>query len=240
MSLKEPRRSPATRGIRSHALLCLISAMILTASCTGSSSRGSSPTASPTASGLTIGGTARDAGTLAWPAPPADKAGPLAASAGLQLERKEALVNHVHAHLDIFINGEHRTVPAGIGIVTTDPAVHVGNVDGQPSYGGIAGCNDPCISPLHTHDITGILHTESATPEANTLGQFFKEWNVRLDDACVGEFCTPATAIAIYVDGKSIPLSGATALPLNDHLEIAIVIGRPPAQVPSSADFSSA
>lgn len=240
MSPKEIRRSPSNRGIWPPTLLCLLGIVILTASCGGSSSGGRSPTASPTSLPVTIGGTARDSGSLAWPAPPPDQAARLAASGGLQLERKETLLFHVHAHLDIFINGEHRTVPAGIGIVTTDPAVQVGTADGQPSYGGIAGCNDPCISPLHTHDITGVLHTESATAQPNTLGQFFKEWNVRLDDTCVGEFCAPDTAIAMYVDGKATPLSAANALPLNDHEEIAIVIGRPPAQVPDSADFSNA
>lgn len=36
----------------------------------------------------------------------------------------------------------------------------------------------PCISPLHTHDTTGSLHTESATAVPNRLGQFFTEWGV--------------------------------------------------------------
>ena len=39
-------------------------------------------------------------------------------------------------------------------------------------------CDKPCISPLHTHDVTGIIHTESSTHKDNTLGQLFVEWNV--------------------------------------------------------------
>jgi hypothetical protein len=47
--------------------------------------------------------------------------------------------------------------------------------DGSLAYGGMKKCRTPCISPPHTHDTTGILHTESANPKPNTLGQFFTE-----------------------------------------------------------------
>jgi hypothetical protein len=116
-----------------------------------------------------------------WPAPPPDRVVELATAAGLVPETAERLAYHVHAHLDVFINGRHQTVPAGIGIVTTDPAVHKGTINGQPAYGGITvPCAQPCISPLHTHTARGILHTESATRVDNTLGQFFTEWDVPL------------------------------------------------------------
>ena len=187
-----------------------------------------------------VRGTADNTGSLAWPAPPADQVAQLTSAAGLELEKKESLVHHVHAHLDVFIDGEHRTVPAGIGIVITDPAVHTGEVDGQPSYGGIQGCDQPCISPLHTHDISGVLHTESLVDVDNTLGQFFKEWNVRFDDTCVDDFCTPKTSVVLYVDGKKTPLQGASSIPLSDQKEIALVIGKNPARIPSQGDFSKA
>src|SRR5205823_14298698 len=32
------------------------------------------------------------------------------------------------------------------------------------------------ISPLHTHDATGVVHVESPTIETFTLGQFFDVW----------------------------------------------------------------
>jgi hypothetical protein len=222
----------------SRRLIGTAIAVVLFVACSGG--KGSTDANASGSGGTPIGGSADDTGPLAWPLPPADQVAPLAQGAGLQLERRETLIHHVHAHLDVFVNGEHRTVPAGIGIVITDPAVHSGTVDGQPAYGGIAGCDQPCISPLHTHDVTGVLHTESATDTDNTLGQFFKEWNQKLDASCVGEFCTPATAIAIYVNGKSTPLAGAADIRLTDHEEIAIVIGTPPARIPSTADFTKA
>ena len=172
-----------------------------------------------------------------WPAPP----DPLerAVAAGLQPGPKEFLTNHVHAHLDVFVDGEPIAVPAGIGINIDDPGVRrFDEPDGSVAYGGITLCSTPCISPLHTHDVTGIIHTESATPEPNTLGEFFTEWGVALSDSCVGEFCKPK-AIAFYVDGE--PYSGdPRAIELTDRKVIAIVIGTPPSEIPSTADFSKA
>lgn len=94
----------------------------------------------------------------------------------------------------------------------------------------------PGISPLHTHYATGIIHTESASPEPNTLGQFFTEWGVDLSDTCVGEFCSPEP-LAIYINGELFD-GDPRAIELTDLKEIAIVIGTPPAEIPSTADFS--
>jgi len=177
--------------------------------------------------------------TPRWPAPSPDRVVGLVAAAGLVPETAEGLQYHVHAHLDVFVNGRHQTVPAGIGIVTTDPAVHKGTIDGQPAYGGITvPCAQPCISPLHTHAVTGILHTESATRVDNTLGQFFTEWDVPLTAQCVDKYCTPQTRIAIYVNGRRQRFADAAQIALSDHKEIALVIGRPPSHIPRTADFS--
>ncbi len=177
------------------------------------------------------------AAALAWPAPP----DPLdrTVAAGLTPEVKEFLTYHVHAHLDVFVDGKPITVPAGIGINVDDPDVHrFTETDGSLSYGGIELCGNPCISPLHTHDATGILHTESSTPEPNTLGQFFTEWGVRLSGSCVEEYCSPEP-IAIYVNGTPYTQDPG-AIGLTDHEEIAVVIGTPPPQIPETADFSEA
>jgi hypothetical protein len=65
-------------------------------------------------------------------------------------------------------------------------------VDGQSAFGGIVSpCAQPCVSPRHTHDVTGILHTESPTDVDNTIGQFFTEWAVTLDLDCIGDYCSP-------------------------------------------------
>ena len=149
---------------------------------------------------------------------------------------REHLETHRHSHLDVFVDGEPVTVPAGIGIDITDPGVQ--HFDG-PMYGGIESCANPCISPLHTHDETGILHTEAAADDLLTVGQLFTEWGVRLEDGCVGEYCDEEVDIAAYLDGEQHDGDLAT-IELEDQLEIAIVIGTPPAQIPDRADFSGA
>jgi hypothetical protein len=174
----------------------------------------------------------------AWPAPP----DPLkrTVAAGLKPEVKEHLNYHVHAHLDVFVDGKSITVPAGIGINIDDPGVQrfTDTPDGSLAYGGITQCHTPCISPLHTHDTTGILHTESAVAKPNTLGEFFTEWGVRLSGSCVGEYCSPEP-IAFYVNGTPYT-QDPRAIELTDHKEIAVVIGTPPPHIPETADFSQA
>lgn len=172
-------------------------------------------------------------GAVPWAAP----ADPLTLTrkAGLVPETHEYLTYHVHAHLDVFVNEQPVVVPAGIGIDVTDPAVHHDKLaDGSDAYGGIdPPCATPCISPLHTHDTTGVLHTESKTPTPNRLGQFFTEWNVKLDSACVGGYCKPTASVLIYVNGKEYTGDPAD-IDLTDKKEIAIVVGTPPAHIPGN------
>jgi hypothetical protein len=139
----------------------------------------------------------------------------------------------------VFVNGQKVTVPAGLGIDITNPGVHeFPNIAGATGYGGInPPCATACISPLHTHDVTGIIHTESATVKNNTLGELFTEWGVKLDQNCVNTYCKPQTPIAIYVNGKAFS-GNPTTIPLSNLKEIAIVIGSPPAEIPATADWS--
>lgn len=189
------------------------------------SSQGNNASASPVAGSAIL-----------WPLPP----DPLerTVAAGLEPGPKEYGTNHVHAHVDVFVDGAPITIPGGIGIDITNPDVRKFDEPGGVGYGGIQLCAKPCISPLHTHDWTGIVHTESNTPKPNTLGEFFIEWGVALTDSCVGEFCSPM-AIAFYVNGEAYT-GDPSAIELTDQKEIAIVIGTPPPQIPSTADFSHA
>ena len=210
-----------------RALVLILLVLVSAAGCSSSSSSSSSsPSTGPKASAPAAGD------PVPWPAPP-DPMG-LARKAGLVPEDAERLQYHVHAHLDVFIDGNQIIVPGGIGIDTTDPKVHSSVAGGYPAYGGISEpCAKPCISPLHTHDATGVLHTESATHKDNTLGQFFVEWNVKLDANCVASYCKPAKPVEIWVDGAKFQ-GDPTTIALSDGKEIAIVIGTPPAEIPAS------
>lgn len=162
-----------------------------------------------------------------------------ARAAGLTPERKETLIHYVHAHLDVFVNGRPEIVPAGIGINPADPGVHGFTApDGSTAYGGIQLCDVPRISPLHTHDDSGIVHTESASPVPNRLGQFFTEWRVRLTPL-VRRRLLPPDQHRDLVNGNR-HRGDPPLIQLIDHKEIAVVIGTPPKKIPHTADFSNA
>jgi hypothetical protein len=220
-------RTPLTPS-RAIAVACTV---LVAASCGGTVASGAALTPS--------GAMASPAGgpKLLWPAPsdPLERT----VEAGLEPAPKEFLVNHVHSHLDVFIDGAPILVPAAIGINIEDPEVRKFDLpDGTVSYGGIEMCDQPCISPLHTHDESGIIHTESVDPEPHTLGQFFIEWGVELSETCVGEHCAP-TPIAVYIGGELYE-GDPGAIELTDQKVIVIVVGTPPAVIPSTADFSNA
>ena len=196
-------------------ILALIGAVVLAIAC-GPGSAATQPTPPP--------------GDLLWPAP-ADPL-QLARDAGLSPETKETLNFHVHAHLDVFLDGRQVLVPAGIGINIQDPGVHRFDFAGTAAYGRIRGCAQPCISPLHTHDQSGVIHTESASSTPNRLGALFIEWNVPLSASCVAQYCEPATPVAIYLNGKRHTGDPST-IPLTDREEIAVVAGVAPPHIPS-------
>jgi len=249
---------------RAALLASVLAALVAIAACGSSAKSSSSDTSEPSGSanpcaGVTVATPAeRGVGTTAsippaqdtppvtsalpgpstdapWPAPP----NPMqqACKAGLVPETAERLEFHVHAHLDVYLNGNPVLVPAGLGIDTENPGVHLFNTLGLPAYGGInPPCHTPCISPLHTHDVTGILHTESATRKFNTLGQLFMEWNVPLTPTCVSTYCMPTTPIAVYVNGAKFTGDPRT-IPLSNFQQITVVIGTPPAQIPNTGNW---
>jgi hypothetical protein len=139
-------------------------------------------------------------------------------TAGLPMLGAEGQVEHIHAHLDVIVNGKAVTVPANIGI---DEAKQQ-------------------LSPLHTHDTTGVIHIESPTKADFTLGQVMTEWNVALSDKGIGGLKTGgANQLHVYVDGKE-QTGNPGAIKLAAHEEIAIVYGTDTStvKVPSSYTFA--
>src|ERR1044072_7757768 len=75
-----------------------------------------------------------------WPAP--DNAMALTCKAGLVPEKAEFLQYHVHAHLDVFVNGTPVLVPAGIGIDVDNPGVKSEkNSSGMVTGAGFVQCD---------------------------------------------------------------------------------------------------
>jgi hypothetical protein len=155
---------------------------------------------------------------LAFPAPVGAEVKTAVESAGLQVLGQEMLQYHIHSHLQVSDNGTDVTVPANIGI--------------QQGVG---------LSPLHTHDSTGVIHVESETKGDYTLGQFFKEWNVPLMSTCIGPKCADAThELKVYVDGK--PFTGdPNTITLANHEDISVAyLDKGKAFTPERFDFAGA
>jgi len=134
---------------------------------------------------------------------------------------QEALAFHIHAHLDVFVNGQRVTVPQYIGIAPSS----------QSPTGVI-------VTELHTHHADGIAHVESAQHLNYQLKQFFGEWGVRLTSKCLGSFKGSCDNLQWWQNG--VKQTGNPAnLVLKNHEEIVISIGKPPASIPKSFDFSA-
>lgn len=123
--------------------------------------------------------------------------------AGLSMLSAEGTVEHIHAHLDILDDGRPVTVPAQIGIDTAAQR----------------------ISPLHTHDTTGIVHVESPVRGTFTLGQFFTEWRVALSANAIGGLrAGNGSTVRAYVNGR-LRAGNPAGIEFHDHDEIALVYG---------------
>jgi hypothetical protein len=130
---------------------------------------------------------------------------------GLPVLGAESFVVHIHQHLDLYVRGKHEPLPALIGI----------NV--QQRY----------LSPIHTHDFSGVIHVESPTKRTFTLGQFWDVYGVRFDAHCVGGECG---GVQVYVNGARY-LGNPRAIVLRSHQELAVVVGKPPKEIPRRAVF---
>ncbi|GAA4265612.1 hypothetical protein [Frondihabitans peucedani] len=114
-----------------------------------------------------------------WPAPAGAEQRERTAAARLPNVYGKKLAEHIHAHLAITVDGRAVTVPGQIGLHE----------------------EDRFATALHTHNTSGIVHIESPTKTEFTLGQFFTEWDVRLDARHVGaEGGDVGETLTVFVD----------------------------------------
>ena len=126
---------------------------------------------------------------------------------GIECDTTEYTVFHVHAHLDIFVNGHPLTVPAFIGIES-----------------------NTCLYWLHTHTPDGVIHIESPQERGFTLGQFLDIWQ------STSTGLPPNEEPIIYVNGQ-VTTTSLKDTPLHAHDEIVLVYGNPPTNIPSFYQF---
>jgi hypothetical protein len=133
---------------------------------------------------------------------------------GISCGASEQLVYHIHVHLAVFVNGQQRSLPGGVGI----PGSTIANsAQGPVAQGGT------CIYWLHTHTSDGVIHVESPIQRVYTLGNFFDEWHQPLSASQVAGAKGTVTA---FVNGK--PWTGNLRdIPFHPHTVIQISVGRP-------------
>lgn len=135
----------------------------------------------------------------------------------IQCNTMEQSIFHIHAHLDIIINGKKVVIPAQIGIIP-----------------------DKCLFWLHTHDESGIIHIESPINRYFTLGQFFNIWNKKFNNNQIfNNVANANNTLNVYINGNKVPNGTSYRdIKLNAHDEIVIVYGKstPPA-IPSNYEF---
>jgi hypothetical protein len=137
----------------------------------------------------------------------------------IQCNASEQLLFHIHAHLDVFVNGQLMYIPPQIGIIP-----------------------DKCIYWLHTHDGSGIIHIESPIKRDFTLGQFFDLWKSKLNNPKVFNNTFNKTDNSnmpqIFINGNKLPNgTNYRDIKLHAHDEIALIYGTPPTDIPSKYDF---
>jgi hypothetical protein len=107
------------------------------------------------------------------------------------------------------IGGKPIIVPSDIGITQTglfaDPSLFA---DHSLDKYGMEG-----MSPLHTHDSSGLIHIESNTVRTYTLGEFLGIWK---------GVNTEGKNVIASVEGK--PVSDFRNIPLNDKTKIVLDI----------------
>ncbi|HYB25550.1 MAG TPA: hypothetical protein VEF89_02935 [Solirubrobacteraceae bacterium] len=133
---------------------------------------------------------------------------------GIKCAPIEQLAYHIHSHLQVYANGQPRTLPAAIGLI--------GPVYEQTPYGKFYGART-CYYWLHTHASDGVIHIESPTVRIYSLGNFFDEWRQPLGPDQVGPAKGKVTA---FFNGKPWK-QNPRAIPLIAHSSIDLDVGTP-------------
>ena len=140
---------------------------------------------------------------------------------GIQCLGREQLLFHIHSHLAVFVEGQQRTIPQGIGI--SPPR--------QRESGFVV--NGSCFYWLHAHTSDGIIHIESPVRRTFTLGDYFDIWRQPLSPTQVGPAQGPVTAYRNGVLFTGNPLD----IQLGNHTLIQLDVGKNVA--PRSYSFPS-
>ena len=138
--------------------------------------------------------------------------------AGIPALKVEGTGQDLHAYLLISVHGKPATVPPLIG------------VNGREEAGRIV--DDGFVSPLHTHDATGLIHVHAHDQRPYTVGEIFDVWGVRFTEDCLAGYCAEGdNRLRVYVNGEEADDARATRLA---NQQVIVVVFGTEAEVPSS------
>ncbi len=92
-----------------------------------------------------------------------------------------SIIMHTHSSLNVTVNGDSLLIPNGVGINSTLWNDHSLDKFGTERKSTTFGTISPAMSPLHTHDSSGLIHVESTEYRNYTLGDFLNIWGLPLD-----------------------------------------------------------
>ena len=222
----EPRPARRRWGVIGGAsAAAIVVVVVLVAALTGHPAGPAATTASTTA-GAGAGQTGPEGVPLetGTPLAPASTSATGQTVDGIRCDASEQVAYHVHTHLSIYVDGQLRPLPAGVGAV--EPIAE------QTAAGEFDGASR-CYYWLHVHAQDGIIHIESPTSASYTLGQFFDLWGQPLGAGQVGPATGPLT---VFVDGRAYGGDPRTIV-LGSHSDVQIDVGSP-VRPPMPVDWS--
>jgi hypothetical protein len=226
---QESRKRLMRRGGATVAAAAAVGGAVIAIAVTGSgetSSARSSTTKPVALASLASLGALRSPGPLGPLGPesvPVPHAAELASAAsatpatsvdGIECLGSEQLLFHIHAHLTVYVDGQARQIPYGIGI--RKPQTE--ETPRGPFVGG-----GSCFYWLHTHAADGIIHIESPVRRTFTLGDFFDVWGQSLTPDRVGPI---RGRVTIIYNGR-VYRASPRDVPLTAHAQIQLEVGRP-------------
>jgi hypothetical protein len=175
------RRLQIGGGVGILAVIVAVLVVVIVSSGGGSNNSSTASTASSSRSGGTVGDQSGvNIGSAPWKPEYSFLAQRLSS---FNFPQQTDVGYHVHAQLNVYIDGKQTTVPANVGI------------DPQGRF----------ISPIHTHDTSGVVHMESTKFYPFTLGEFMNVWGVFFSKNQLGGYkAGNGNVLQLWVNNKQI------------------------------------
>jgi hypothetical protein len=145
---------------------------------------------------------------------------------GILCQNLQQLAYRGYVHLQVYYYGQSRALPGGIGML---------GAKAHARPGGLIFTASTCYYWLHTRAADGVILIESPKRRDFSLGDFFRVWDQPLGTDQVAQLQGPVT---VLVNGKRWTGTPG-AVPLNNHDDIELAIGKPIPHPPATQWFAA-